>query len=355
MSVVSSYTPRKGRNVELAARHRRRRRSCCSPTSTSSSPRTGDDPARHAHPGRRLPRPGARLPPRAALARLVRRPAAAADRHPAQRAGPGDDPPHRHRARQVDRPTACALRQLMWTAVGDGRRRRRARRAAQPPGAAPLHLPRRRHRLRPAAAAAAARSSARSVYGVADLDPARPVLVPARRDRQDRAGDLLRRLPRARPATRSRSSAARSSASRFPRARDLGPILVVWLASLAVLVFQRDLGIVAALLRPVRRDALRRHRAGVAGSSSASPCSAPAPSSPTWRFGHVQARFDALARPVQPRRSTADGGRYQLVQGLFGHGARRADRHRPRPRAARPHAASRRATTSSRASARSSA
>ena len=29
---------------------------------------------------------------------------------------------------------------------------------------------------------------------------------------------------------------------RFPRARDLGPILVVWLMSMAVIVFQRDLG-----------------------------------------------------------------------------------------------------------------
>ena len=28
----------------------------------------------------------------------------------------------------------------------------------------------------------------------------------------------------------------------FPRGRDLGPILVAWLVSLAVLVFQRDLG-----------------------------------------------------------------------------------------------------------------
>ena len=85
MSIVSSFTPRKGRNVELAlvvgavgdraARLPQRR-----------ARHLGHDPARHAHPGRRLPRPGDRLPPRAALARLVRRPADAADHHAAQRA-----------------------------------------------------------------------------------------------------------------------------------------------------------------------------------------------------------------------------------------------------------------------------
>ena len=177
MSVVSSYTPRKGRNVELVlvdrgggdraarlpqrrARHQRR------------------DPGRHAHPGRWLPRPGPGVPPGAALAGLLRRPADAADHHPAQRAGPGDDPPDRHRARQVDRrrrrPAPADVDRRR-----DGRRRRRARRAARPPGAAPLHLPRGRHRFRAAAAAAAAGHRHLGLR-VADLDPDRPVLVPAR-------------------------------------------------------------------------------------------------------------------------------------------------------------------------------
>ena len=35
----------------------------------------------------------------------------------------------------------------------------------------------------------------------------------------------------------------------LPRGRDLGPILVMWLISLGVLVFQRDLGSSPALLR----------------------------------------------------------------------------------------------------------
>ena len=51
----------------------------------------------------------------------------------------------------------------------------------------------------------------------------------------------------------------------FPRGRDLGPVLVVWLMSLLVLVFEKDLGTSLHVLRHVRGDALRRHRAGRAG------------------------------------------------------------------------------------------
>lgn len=42
----------------------------------------------------------------------------------------------------------------------------------------------------------------------------------------------------------------------LPRLRDLGPILVVWAASLVVLVMQRDLGTSLLFLRPVRRHAV---------------------------------------------------------------------------------------------------
>ena len=109
MSVVSSYTPRKGRNVELVLVDRGRGdRAARLPQRRARHPRR--DPGRHAHPGRWLPRAGPRVPPGAALAGLLRRPADAADHHPAQRAGPGDDPP-RSTSRTASRsPTAspCA-------------------------------------------------------------------------------------------------------------------------------------------------------------------------------------------------------------------------------------------------------
>jgi cell division protein FtsW (lipid II flippase) len=52
---------------------------------------------------------------------------------------------------------------------------------------------------------------------------------------------VLRRLPRAAPR-RARARRPPVAGIDLPRGRDLGPILVMWLISLAILVFQRDLG-----------------------------------------------------------------------------------------------------------------
>ena len=191
----------------------------------------------------------------------------------------------------------------------------RARRAARPPGAAALHLHRRRHRFRPAAAAAAARSSARTINGARIWIRLGPFSLPARRGRQDRAGHLLRRLPRADPRRAVASPGARCSASTCPRGRDLGPILVAWLVSLAVLVFERDLGsslLFFGLFVAMLYVATERR---VAGSSSAWPCSAPAPTSPTWS--------SATCRPACCSGSTRSARRRcrpsdQLAKGLIG-------------------------------------
>lgn len=73
-------------------------------------------------------------------------------------------------------------------------------------------------------------------------DPHRLDVLPARRDRQDRAGHLFAAgyLVQTRDAL---SVAGRKVLGlTLPRARDPGSILIAWLASLAVLVFERDLG-----------------------------------------------------------------------------------------------------------------
>lgn len=104
----------------------------------------------------------------------------------------------------------------------------------------------------------------------------------------------------------------------LPRGRDLGPILLVWLASLAVLVLQRDLGtsllffgMFVALLY-VATERVSWIAIGLAlfvgGAFFA------------WTiFSHVQARVAAWLNPFDPAVYDAEfGSSYQLVQGLFG-------------------------------------
>ncbi|MGZ4591808.1 MAG: FtsW/RodA/SpoVE family cell cycle protein, partial [Actinomycetes bacterium] len=104
----------------------------------------------------------------------------------------------------------------------------------------------------------------------------------------------------------------------LPRARDLGPILVAWTASLAVLVFERDLGTsllffgaFVALLY-IATERLSWLLLGLVlflfGAFLA------------WTmFGHVPQRVDIGLHPFAPRNVSGDS--YQLVQGLFGMGS----------------------------------
>ncbi len=98
----------------------------------------------------------------------------------------------------------------------------------------------------------------------------------------------------------------------LPRARDLGPILVVWIVSLAVLVLQRDLGtsllffglFVALLYVATERKSWVIIGLGLfmGGAFVA------------WTlFGHVQVRVQAWLHTFDPGVSA-----YQLQQGLFG-------------------------------------
>ncbi len=136
----------------------------------------------------------------------------------------------------------------------------------------------------------------------------------------------------------------------LPRARDLGPILVAWLASLAVLIFERDLGssllffgLFVAMLY-VATERVSWIAIGLTlfcvGAYLA-----------YLVFGHVQTRVLLWLDPFSPE---ALAGVRPARQGPDGHGLRRDVRHRPGPRAPRPHLLRRSPTSSSRASARRS-
>ena len=103
----------------------------------------------------------------------------------------------------------------------------------------------------------------------------------------------------------------------FPRARDLGPILVIWAASMAVLVFQRDLGTsllyfgLFLVMIYVATGRLSWVVLGLAlfvgGAVIASQL-----------FGYVASRFHGWLDAFNPDVYSSIGGSYQLVQGLFG-------------------------------------
>ena len=104
---------------------------------------------------------------------------------------------------------------------------------------------------------------------------------------------------------------------RFPRVRDLGPILVIWLAAMAVLVFQHDLGMALLffglflVMTYVATGRLSWVVLGlilfVGGALIASQV-----------LGYVGARFTSWLDAFNPKVYDAAGGSYQIVQGIFG-------------------------------------
>lgn len=104
---------------------------------------------------------------------------------------------------------------------------------------------------------------------------------------------------------------------RFPRARDLGPILVIWAAAMAVLIVQKDLGtsllyfglfLVMIYVATGRLSwvilGLSLFLAGAFAASQMLP--------------YVGARFNGWLDAFNPAVYDSFGGSYQLVQGLFG-------------------------------------
>lgn len=103
----------------------------------------------------------------------------------------------------------------------------------------------------------------------------------------------------------------------FPRARDLGPILVVFAASMLVLVFQRDLGtalLYFGLFLVMLYVATGRASWVVLGLSLFFAGAIAASQLLSYVNGRVMAWLD----PFNPEIFDAIGGSYQLVQGLFG-------------------------------------
>ena len=101
----------------------------------------------------------------------------------------------------------------------------------------------------------------------------------------------------------------------LPRARDLGPVLLAWAASIAVLAGENDLGtpllffgiFVAMLYIATERTSWLLIGLGLFAASSVVAY---------FTFGHVARRVDSWWDPFQ----AASGASYQLVQGLFGFG-----------------------------------
>ena len=104
---------------------------------------------------------------------------------------------------------------------------------------------------------------------------------------------------------------------RFPRARDLGPILIVWLMSMAVIVFQRDLGtglLIFGLFLVMIYVATSRISWVILGVLLIVGGALVANQALTYVHDRFQNWLDPFASSVYD----ANGGSYQLVQGLFG-------------------------------------
>ncbi|MCU1558827.1 MAG: ftsW1 [Microbacteriaceae bacterium] len=104
---------------------------------------------------------------------------------------------------------------------------------------------------------------------------------------------------------------------RFPRARDLGPILIIWVAAMAVLIFQRDLGtallyfglfLVMIYVATGRASwVILGLGLFVGGAIIAGRV-----------LGYVAGRFNSWLDAFSPTIYNEQGGSYQLVQGIFG-------------------------------------
>lgn len=104
---------------------------------------------------------------------------------------------------------------------------------------------------------------------------------------------------------------------RVPRAKDLGPVLLVWAASIGVLVLQRDLGtsilyfgLFLVLIYTATGRAFYVGAGLIMMITSALVASR--------LFDYVGRRFDSWLEPLSQSNYNAAGGSYQIAQALFG-------------------------------------
>ena len=104
---------------------------------------------------------------------------------------------------------------------------------------------------------------------------------------------------------------------RFPRLRDLGPLLIVWGMSMAVIIFQRDLGtgllyfgmfLIMLYVATARVSWVIIGLILIMGGAAVA----------SQVLSYVNGRFQNWLAPFSEHVYTANGGSYQLVQGLFG-------------------------------------
>jgi len=104
---------------------------------------------------------------------------------------------------------------------------------------------------------------------------------------------------------------------RIPRGRELGPILVIWLASIGVLVLQRDLGTSVLYFGLfLVMIYVATGRAFYAGIGVAMLITGGLVASRV--LDYVSRRFDSWLNPFNQENYDAVGGSYQIVQGIFG-------------------------------------
>ncbi|MFM1984331.1 MAG: hypothetical protein RL723_766 [Actinomycetota bacterium] len=104
---------------------------------------------------------------------------------------------------------------------------------------------------------------------------------------------------------------------RIPRARELGPILVIWAASLLVLVLQRDLGtslLYFGLFIVLVYVATGRSIYVIVGMTMFITGALVA----SRLMDYVSGRFESWLNPFDSKNYDAIGGSYQLAQGVFG-------------------------------------
>lgn len=103
----------------------------------------------------------------------------------------------------------------------------------------------------------------------------------------------------------------------WPRARELGPLLVIWLISLGIIILQRDLGtglLLFGMFVAMLYVATGKTSWVLIGVSLAAVGAVLA----SQVLSYVNGRFTNWLDAFNPKVIDADGGSYQLVQGIFG-------------------------------------